>query len=64
MTDAPPNAAPGKELSPAARRALEEAEARRQAAIEAERAAEQGGPRGPEPTRFGDWERKGIAVDF
>ena len=26
--------------------------------------AEDGGPAGPEPTRFGDWERKGIAVDF
>ncbi|HEX2818441.1 MAG TPA: DUF1674 domain-containing protein, partial [Phenylobacterium sp.] len=25
---------------------------------------EQGGPKGLEPTRFGDWERKGIAVDF
>ncbi len=59
-----PNAAPGKPLSDAARRALEEAEARRQAAEAAERAAEQGGPRGREPTRFGDWERKGIAVDF
>ncbi len=23
-----------------------------------------GGPEGPEPTRFGDWERKGICVDF
>lgn len=23
-----------------------------------------GGPEGPEPTRYGDWERKGIAVDF
>jgi len=23
-----------------------------------------GGPRGPEPTRFGDWERKGRASDF
>ncbi|MFQ5347488.1 MAG: DUF1674 domain-containing protein [Rhodothalassiaceae bacterium] len=23
-----------------------------------------GGPKGPEPTRFGDWERKGIASDF
>ena len=63
--DAPPNAAPGKTLTPAARRALEEAEARRIAEAEAEaKAAEQGGPRGPEPTRFGDWERKGIAVDF
>ncbi|HXV73222.1 MAG TPA: DUF1674 domain-containing protein [Sphingomonadales bacterium] len=25
---------------------------------------EKGGPKGPEPTRYGDWERKGIAVDF
>jgi hypothetical protein len=65
MKDAPPNAAPGKDLSPAARRALEEAEARRQADAEARATVEeQGGPRGPEPTRFGDWERKGIAVDF
>ena len=23
-----------------------------------------GGPKGPEPTRYGDWERKGIASDF
>ena len=23
-----------------------------------------GGPQGPEPTRYGDWERKGIAYDF
>jgi hypothetical protein len=65
MEDAPPNAAPGKDLTPAARRALEEAAARRQAEAEAEaKTEEQGGPRGPEPTRFGDWERKGIAVDF
>ncbi|MDO8411645.1 MAG: DUF1674 domain-containing protein [Phenylobacterium sp.] len=66
MTDAlPPHAAPDKPLSPAARRALEEAEARRQAEAEqAALAAEQGGPKGLEPTRFGDWERKGIAVDF
>ncbi len=65
MEDAPPNAAPGKVLPPAARRALEEAEARRATAeAEAARVAELGGPKGPEPTRFGDWERKGIAVDF
>lgn len=66
MDETPPNAAPGKALTPAARRALEEAEARRLADIAAAeaRAAEQGGPRGLEPTRFGDWERKGIAVDF
>ena len=64
--DLPPNAAPGKALTPAARRALEEAQARRLAA-EAELdalAPEDGGPKGLEPTRFGDWERKGIAVDF
>ncbi len=65
MSQIPPNAAPDKALSPAARRALEEAEARRVAeAAEQARAAELGGPKGPEPTRFGDWERKGIAVDF
>ncbi|MGD2131914.1 MAG: DUF1674 domain-containing protein [Maricaulaceae bacterium] len=55
-----------KVLTPAARRALEEAEARRKAAeAEAEeRPTELNGPRGPEPTRYGDWEKKGIASDF
>jgi len=65
MDDLPPNAATGKELTPAARRALEEAATRHAAEAEAaERAREDGGPKGLEPTRFGDWERKGIAVDF
>jgi hypothetical protein len=64
MNHTPPNASPGKPLSPAARRALEEAEARRLAAEAQEKPPEQGGPKGPEPTRFGDWERKGLAVDF
>lgn len=64
MDTIPPNAAPGKPLSPEARRALEEAEGRRQADAQAGLPPEQGGPKGPEPTRFGDWERKGIAVDF
>ena len=64
MADLPPNAARDKPLTPAARRALEEAEARRLGAEIAERAAEHGGPKGLEPTRFGDWERKGLAVDF
>ena len=64
MTEPPPGAAPGKPLTPEARRALEEAEARRQAAEAAAATPEQGGPKGLEPTRFGDWERKGIAVDF
>jgi hypothetical protein len=65
MDKTPPNAAPGKALTPEARRALEEADARHKAEADAQVAAEeQGGPKGPEPTRFGDWERKGIAVDF
>ena len=25
---------------------------------------ETGGPKGPEPTRYGDWEKKGICWDF
>jgi len=54
---------PDRPLSAAARRALAEAEARRAKAAES-LPEEQGGPRGPEPTRYGDWERKGIAVDF
>jgi hypothetical protein len=64
MDRTPPNAAPGKALTPAAQRALEEAAARQAAAQAAAPRLEQGGPKGPEPTRFGDWERKGIAVDF
>ena len=53
-------------LTPAARRALAEAEARRLAAAANARAAppEFQGPKGPEPTRYGDWEIKGIASDF
>ncbi len=58
-------AAPGKILSAAARRALQEAAERRAAQqIQDDRPVERGGPSGLEPTRFGDWERKGIAVDF
>ena len=56
---------PRKELTPAAQRALAEAEARRKAAAEAmPRPKEFQGPKGPEPTRYGDWENKGIASDF
>ena len=65
--DAPPEvpgAAPGKALSPTARRALEEAAARRAAEEAAALPLEKGGREGPEPTRFGDWEKKGVAVDF
>jgi hypothetical protein len=59
-------AEPRKQLTPAARRALAEAEARRQAAAASAQPAakEFQGPKGPEPTRYGDWENKGIASDF
>jgi len=55
-----------KPLPPAAERALAEAEARRQAAAACAKpmAKELQGPTGPEPTRFGDWENRGIASDF
>ena len=53
-----------KPLPDAAKRALAEAEARRKALTPKSLAREEGGPKGPEPTRFGDWEKKGIASDF
>jgi hypothetical protein len=62
MDDTPPNAAPGKPLTPEARRALEEAAQRQKVA--AALPPELRGPKGPEPTRYGDWERKGILSDF
>ncbi len=55
---------PKPDLLPAAVRALAEAEARRKAAKPADMPAELGGRDGPEPVRFGDWEKKGLAVDF
>jgi len=60
----PPGAAEGKPLTPAARRALEEAAARRAARADVAPPAELGGRGGLEPTRFEDWEIKGRAVDF
>lgn len=55
-------------LPPAAIRALEEAAERRKQRellyAEGKAEAEKGGPKGLEPTRYGDWERKGRAVDF
>jgi hypothetical protein len=55
-----------KPLPPAAERALAEAAARAAARdrAAAARPAEVGGPSGPDPVRYGDWERKGIASDF
>lgn len=52
------------DLPPAAQRALAEAEARRKAAAPSDLPPELGGRDGPEPVRYGDWEKKGIAVDF
>jgi hypothetical protein len=55
-----------KQLTPAAQRALAEAEARRKAAgaNAPPQQREFQGPKGLEPTRYGDWEHKGIASDF
>ena len=54
-----------KDLTPAAQRALAEAAERRRLATEAEaRPRELNGRGGAEPVRFGDWEIKGLAVDF
>ena len=65
MTDQAPDTSPKKDLPPAAQRALTEAEERRKAAAEkAPLPKELGGRDGPEPTRFGDWEKKGITSDF
>ena len=55
---------PVSNLPPAAQRALAEAEARRKAAKAADLPTELGGRNGPEPVRYGDWEKKGLAVDF
>lgn len=52
------------DLPDAAKRALAEAEERRKAAPAKELPKELGGRNGPEPVRYGDWEKKGIAVDF
>ncbi len=52
------------DLEAAAARALAEAMARKEAAHNEKMPLELGGRDGPEPVRFGDWERRGIAVDF
>lgn len=54
-----------QDLPPAAQRALAEAEARRKAdASKAAPPKELGGRDGLDPARYGDWEKKGIAIDF
>jgi len=59
-----PGAAPGKTLTPEAIRALQEAEERRKAAPRQDLPTEIDGRGGEEPTRYGDWEKKGLAIDF
>ncbi len=51
-------------IAEAAIRANAEADARRARQVPIQLPPELGGPKGPEPTRYGDWERKGIASDF
>ena len=55
---------PSSDLPPAALRALAEAEERRRAAKSVALPVELGGRKGPEPVRYGDWEKKGLAIDF
>ena len=66
LKDVEPKAA--RPLPPEAQRALAEAEERRKLAEQLEAAKkapkEIGGRTGPEPTRYGDWEKKGIISDF
>jgi len=62
MTNAEPDKA--RKIAEAAARAKAEAEARREAAQPADLPTELGGRDGPEPTRFGDWEKDGIVSDF
>jgi len=52
------------DLNPDEQRALAEAEERRKNAKALDLAPELGGRNGPEPVRYGDWEKKGIAIDF
>ena len=51
-------------IAEAGSRAAAEAQARRRKEHVAKLPPELGGPKGPEPTRYGDWERKGIVSDF
>ena len=58
-------AAVAARIREAGARARAEAEARRVEATEGpEMAPELGGRNGPEPTRYGDWEKKGVISDF
>ena len=60
------NQSSNPDLPPAAQRALAEAEERRKRAAAEGKSLpkELGGRDGPEPVRYGDWEAKGLAIDF
>jgi hypothetical protein len=62
--DTPQQTGQQTELPAAAQRALAEAEARRSKQKDQMLPRELGGRDGPEPVRYGDWEKKGIAIDF
>jgi hypothetical protein len=64
MSKPPSEEAVAARIAEAAARANAEAEARRTAQKAQALPPERGGPKGPEPTRYGDWERKGIISDF
>ncbi len=64
MTDETEPTQANRPLSPAAERALKEAEERRRQAASEQRTKEVGGRSGPDPVRYGDWEKGGIASDF
>jgi hypothetical protein len=51
-------------IADAGKRANHEAEARRAKEHPLALLPEHGGPKGPEPTRYGDWEKKGLISDF
>ena len=53
-----------RKLADAAKRALAEAEERKKRSKPVDLPTELGGRDGPEPIRFGDWERKGLTSDF
>ena len=55
---------PETDLPPEAQRALAEAEERRRRTQEKPLPKELGGRDGPGPVRYGDWEKKGLAIDF
>ena len=63
-TDPAADLQPKPDLPPAAQRALAEAAERRAKAQAAALPVELGGRDGPEPVRYGDYEKNGLAIDF